>query len=366
MYEVLIVGAGISGMRLAQLLQQRGTHYCLIDARFRLGGRIVSQSMAEGVQPESGHHRYDLGPSWVWPNQPRINQLARQLGIKLYPQYDQGTLVYQDQFGSIDTTINAAPMSGSLRVQGGQQSIIDRLSTKLEAERVWLNHTVRSITQAEAGVSIKCATPCGTKTILAQRIVLAVPPRLVAKSISFFPKLKPEQTQVMGDIPTWMAGQSKFTAVYSKPFWRDHGLSGDGVSRIGPLSEIHDASPENESRGALFGFFGWPVQQRQAPEKELIEQAVTQLRQMFGPEAAHPLQVSLQDWAADPLTATAADVEQKVQPQCGSLIELDHLWQGRIMFSSAETAKGFSGLVEGALEAAEKVFNDLIAYDVNH
>jgi monoamine oxidase len=36
------------------------------------------------------------------------------------------------------------------------------------------------------------------------------------------------------------------------------------------------------------------------------------------------------------------------------------------MFSSAETAKGFSGLVEGALEAAEKVFNDLIAYDVNH
>jgi len=163
-----------------------------------------------------------------------------------------------------------------------------------------------------------------------------------------------------------MAGQSKFTAVYSKPFWRDHGLSGDGVSRIGPLSEIHDASPENESRGALFGFFGWPVQQRQAPEKELIEQAITQLRQMFGPEAAHPLQVSLQDWAADPLTATAADVEQKVQPQCGSLTELDHLWQGRIMFSSAETAKGFSGLVEGALEAAEKVFNDLIEYDVNH
>jgi len=72
--------------------------------------------------------------------------------------------------------------------------------------------------QGRAGVSVKCATACGAKTIYAQRIVLAVPPRLVANAISFFPKLKPEQTQAMCDIPTWMAGQSKFTAVYSKPF----------------------------------------------------------------------------------------------------------------------------------------------------
>jgi len=220
--------------------------------------------------------------------------------------------------------------------------------------------------KARQGVSVKCATACGAKTIYAQRIVLAVPPRLVANAISFFPKLKPEQTQAMCDIPTWMAGQSKFTAVYSKPFWRNHGLSGDGVSHIGPLSEIHDASPENESRGALFGFIGWPAQQRQALGKELIAQALSQLRQMFGPEAAHPLQVSLQDWAADPLTATVADLEQKAQPQSGSLKELDHIWQGRIMFASAETAKVFSGLVEGALEAAEKAFNDLIEYEVNH
>jgi len=156
----------------------------------------------------------------------------------------------------------------------------------------------------------------------------------------------------MCDIRTWMAGQSKFTAVYSKPFWRNHGLSGDRVSHIGPLSEIHDASPENESRGALFGFIGWPAQQRQALGNELIAQALSQLGQMFGPEAAHPLQVSLQDWAADPLTATVADLEKKAQPQSSSVTELDHLWQGRIMFASAETA--------------EKALNDLIEYEVNH
>ena len=365
MVEVLIVGAGLSGMRLAQLLQQQGTNYLLLDARPRAGGRIVSQSMCEGPELDNGDHRYDLGPSWVWPNQPRIGKLTKQFGIKLYPQYDQGTLVYQDQFGSIDTTINAAPMAGSLRPQGGQQSIIDHLYSELEAERVWLNYTVQSLTLESGGVIAKCLTSSGTDTIQARRVVLAVPPRLVANSINFFPKLMPEQTQAMHDIHTWMAGQSKITAVYSRPFWRDHGLSGDGVSRIGPLSEIHDASPEDGSQGALFGFVGWSAQQRKTVGKDMIPQAISQLQQMFGPQAAQPLQVSLQDWAVDPLTATAADCHQHEHPQFGLPPQLEGVWNGRIMFSSAEMAEVFGGLVEGALEAAEAAFNDLMEYPVN-
>jgi monoamine oxidase len=188
---------------------------------------------------------------------------------------------------------------------------------------------------------------------------------LVASSITFFPKLMPEQTQVMHDIPTWMAGQSKVTAVYQRPFWRDQGLSGDGVSRIGPLSEIHDASPEDGSQGALFGFVGWSAQQRQTVGEDLIPQAISQLQQMFGVEAAQPLQVSLQDWAIDPFTATADDGHQHGHPQFGLPPELEGVWHGRIMFSSAEMAEVFGGLVEGALEAAEAAFNGLIEYDLD-
>jgi len=365
MHDVLIVGAGLSGMRLAHLLQEQGVNYVLLDARPRTGGRIVSQSMVERSESDSDNHRYDLGPSWVWPNQPRISKLTKQFGIKLYPQYDQGTLVYQDQFGSIDTTINAAPMAGSFRPQGGQQSIIDHLYSELEAERVWLNYTVQSLTLENGGVIAECVTSSGTDIIQARRVVLAVPPRLVASSITFFPKLMPEQTQAMHDIPTWMAGQSKVTAVYSRPFWRDHGLSGDGVSRIGPLSEIHDASPEDGSQGALFGFVGWSAQQRKVFGKDLIPQAISQLQQMFGPQAAQPLQVSLQDWATDPFTATAADGHQNGHPTFGLPPQLEGVWHGRIMLSSAEVAEVFGGLIEGALEAAEAAFNNLIDYDVN-
>ena len=273
--------------------------------------------------------------------------------------------MYQDTFGAIDTRINAAPMAGSYRPQGGQQSIIDSLCSELEAERVWLNYTVQSLTLESGGVSAECVTSSGTDTIQARRVVLAVPPRLVASAITFLPKLMPEQTQAMHDMPTWIAGQSKVAAVYSRPFWRDHRLSGEGVSRIGPLSEIHDASPEDGSQGALCGFVGWSAQQRKTVGKDLIPQAISQLQQMFGVEAGQPLQVSLQDWAIDPLTATAADSHQHGHPQFGLPPQLEGVWHGRIMFSSAEMAEVFGGLVEGALEAAEAAFNGLMEYPVN-
>lgn len=67
--------------------------------------------------------------------------------------------------------------------------------------------------------------------------------------------------------PTWMAGHAKVVAIYERPFWRDSGLSGFVSSRVGPLQEIHDASPEAGS-GALFGFLGIPVEVRQQLGKE--------------------------------------------------------------------------------------------------
>jgi hypothetical protein len=74
------------------------------------------------------------------------DELAKEMGIKRYPQFDQGTLVYQDQFGAINATIDAAPMSGSIRLEGGLQSLIDGLYSQLETDRVWLNHCVNNVT----------------------------------------------------------------------------------------------------------------------------------------------------------------------------------------------------------------------------
>ena len=67
--EILIVGGGISGLTAAWQLQQAGRKVCLIEARDRVGGRILTQGAAD----------CDMGPSWFWPGQPLVASLLENL-----------------------------------------------------------------------------------------------------------------------------------------------------------------------------------------------------------------------------------------------------------------------------------------------
>ena len=59
--QVVVVGAGLSGLVAAHLLKRLGLGVTLLEARDRVGGRIF------GVPTDDGTHRFDLGPAWVWP-----------------------------------------------------------------------------------------------------------------------------------------------------------------------------------------------------------------------------------------------------------------------------------------------------------
>ena len=155
-----------------------------------------------------------------------------------------------------------------------------------------------------------------------------------------------------------MAGQAKVLVLYDTPFWRLQGLSGDAMSRRGPLQEIHDASTPEGGLYALFGFVGVPVVHRRTNEVELKSAVLQQLSHLFGEQAARPREILLKDWALDPFTAT----EQDHQPVLahpdndpGELVE-PALHQ-RLLWSGTETASMGSdnnGYLEGALESSER------------
>ena len=110
---------------------------------------------------------------------------------------------------------------------------------------------------------------------------------------------------------TWMSAQAKFVAGYSSPFWRESGLSGDAFSRVGPMVEIHDAVDESTGTFALFGFIGVPAVMRLDIEPgELQAACIRQLAQLFGEDAAEPVECAFKDWARDDFTVTAADIEE--------------------------------------------------------
>lgn len=343
--ETLIIGGGLAGLALANALKDAGKDYLLVEARDRLGGRILGASHGDAV--------FDLGPMWFWHGQPRIAALVARFGLERFDQFARGDLVYEDQNG-VQRGQGFASMEGSFRLAGGIGVLIEALASSLPTEKVVQNSPVTRIVRKENAIDAHTLD----QTFTAQRIVMALPPRIAAK-VAFQPVLPSAALPAMQSIPTWMAGQAKAVAVFESPFWREANLSGDGMSRIGPMVEIHDASPKTNGPYALFGFIGVPPAARR-DESILRSQIVAQLGRLFGPQGEAPIKLMIKDWAFDPHTSTDADlIALSAHPRYGLPASLKELWDGNLLFAGSEAAPQFGGYLEGALEAAELAFMQL-------
>jgi monoamine oxidase len=354
--DVFIAGAGLAGLSLARALHHKKRSFLLAEARNRVGGRILS---IESAADDQAMTVADMGPSWIWRGQPRIATLLEQLGLKVFEQYSSGRLVYEDERGQLRRDLDYSTMAGSLRVKDGLGQLTRALAAQLPAENLWLSHRVVCVRRREQGYQIDLEHAAGTLQMHANKVVLAIPPRVVAARIDFDPPLPRQVMQDLGATPTWMAGHAKLFVHYQRPFWRDMGLSGDGISRPGPLLEIHDASPAEPGPGALFGFVGLPVGSPARASSRLIEDALKQLGRMFGPPGANPLDVIVKDWAEDRDTATPADDASGHHPQYGVSPAIAALAQRGLLFASTEMASQFGGFIEGALEASQATLQQL-------
>jgi monoamine oxidase len=328
--EVAIVGGGLAGLSLAARLHAARVDFHLFEARPRLGGRIAVLSTPSGD--------VDLGPSWFWPGQPRIASLVRDLSLRAFPQYANGDICFEDERGGVHRGMGFASMEGSFRLEGGMASLIKGLAARLPQERLHLSSRVTEI--AEGGqILMDDGLSCD-----AEHVVLALPPRIAAK-LRFQPTLGQDIVRALEDIPTWMAGHAKFVAVYDTAFWREQGLSGDAMSRRGPLAEIHDASGPDGMPAALFGFLGVPAAHRRGREDEIRAAALQQLARIFGPLAAAPTMTAFMDWATQSETATDADLHPVGgHPAYGLPSPLKNIWDTRLLFASTETVAEMGGL----------------------
>ena len=346
--DVVVIGAGIAGLIVATRLIKAGLRCRVLERNDRAGGRLLTH--------HNVHGHFDLGATWYWPGETRVAELIRELDVPTHAHHLAGDAMYHSPDGA--QRINGNPIDVvSGRFSHGAASLTDRLAEYLD-DVVTLGATVSSVEQQqESDVKPNALTVTYTKgSVTARHVVLALPPSMAANSIRFDPTLPDDLAALAKATPVWMGNIAKVVAIYEHAFWQQSGLSGSAISHTGPLREIHDMSGAHFEPSALFGFIPLSPDIPAPGKKDIIKQLV----EIFGPEAASPLEVLIKDWRTEASFVGLVPGERTPMETYAHHRYQVPFGNGRIHWASTETSPISPGHIEGALAAAERAVAAII------
>jgi monoamine oxidase len=262
-----------------------------------------------------------------------------------------GNATHPGSFARLITTPGGAQ---ERRFVGGSQVVSERVADRL-GKRVVLRAPVRAIAQNHDGVRIVA----GGTTVDAKQVILAVPPAL-AHRLAYSPALPKGKAALLRALVP--GSLTKAEAVYPKPYWRDAGLSGQGVSDVGPASVTFDNSPPDGSVGVMFSFIGGSAHDRWAalPAAQRRAQVLDGFAAYFGDQARNPVDYFEQDWTKErwtrgcPVAHAAPGVLTKYGPWLRRSV-------GRVHFAGTETADYWLGYMDGAVRSGERAAREVLA-----
>src|SRR5436190_3898514 len=137
--DVVVVGAGLAGLVAARDVRAAGRSVVVLEARDRVGGRLLNQDIGAGRVVE-------VGGQWVGPTQHRMLALARETGVETYPTYNVGENVIEwrgrmRRYKGAIPRINAGILLDTLRTQ----KKLERLARTVPLDAPWTAPRAREL-----------------------------------------------------------------------------------------------------------------------------------------------------------------------------------------------------------------------------
>jgi monoamine oxidase len=240
------------------------------------------------------------------------------------------------------------------RFVGGSQLVSLKLAQQL-GRRVLLEQPVREIVQTRTGVRVTS----DQLTVSAKHVIVTGPPSLTAL-IRYQPDLPFMRAQLTQRYPQGTV--IKVEAVYDRPFWRDHGLTGQAVSLTGPVKVTFDNSPPDGKPGVLVGFIEGEDARRYGQMSAATREAAVlgNFATYFGEQARTPQAWIEMNWSAERWTRgcyvgfTAPGVLLDYGPAIRAPV-------GRIHWAGSETSDYWNGYMDGAVRSGERAAGEVLA-----
>lgn len=130
--DVVVVGAGLAGLVAARALRRAGASVAVLEARDRVGGRLLNADIGDGKVVE-------VGGQWAGPSQKRVLALAAELGIETFPTHAEGENLIEWhsrllRYRGAIPRINAAVLVDVAQAQAR----IDRMAKRVPLDAPWL------------------------------------------------------------------------------------------------------------------------------------------------------------------------------------------------------------------------------------
>lgn len=342
--DVIVIGAGLTGLSLAKTLTDQGKSVLVLEARDRIGGRIHTLTTSDGTPVE-------MGATWFFSNFKNLFAAMKSLNIELMEQYMKGNIVYESDPGAVRMKRSTGEYNSMFRISGGTGNLVHTLLGKLDASsQLFLKQVVTNINRLDDGL-MEVVTR--DKTFRARRVVTTIPPKLLVHSVAFSPALPDDVGRVARSTHTWMGDAMKGAVTYARRFWTERGLAGALYSSSGPFVQMYDQTSTDGRKFALVGFMDEAV--ARLPYEQRRRRVVDQLVGVFGEDARHPLAYEDTHWAAEEFTTPRNAASPYQQQNVGHSVYRRAYMDGGLLIGGTETASQAAGFMEGAVTSAKEI-----------